>query len=310
MTQQDNWRPEMARLAQRQDLLERQQRETTARVEALNRDIDSGIENLRWNADLRLKDMEWNADLRLKDLGQRVASLECFRGFTESLIMYAIMIGCGVALAIFIVMIVVEARGGRQENGQPEERSLISLRASPGVQVQPGLPQVAQVSTAPVTQIGSVFDSSTGWLVPGIGQVGNINYGLASGSKASPVATNPQSLRTNTMGSLKESLLTKKAWLNEKRDLGLVCPLVRVQLGGPDLTKSRTEADSVVTPSFGMGTVYVSVASSPTTSMPSTKLLMSALRSGNVPSFRKSRKSPTYSAISSVLGRATLRCSS
>ena len=138
---------------------------------------------MEWNADLRLKDMEWNADLRLKDLGQRVASLERFRGFTESLIMYAIMIGCGVALAIFIVMIVVEARGGRQENGQPEERSLISLRAAPGVQVQPGLPQVAQVSTAPVTQSGSVFDSSTGWLVPGIGQVGNINYGLASGSK-------------------------------------------------------------------------------------------------------------------------------
>ena len=99
----------------------------------MSRDADSGIENLRWNADLRLKDMEWNADLRLKDmewnadlrlkdmewnadlrlkdLGQRVASLERFRGFTESLIMYAIMIGCGVALAIFIVMIVVEARG-------------------------------------------------------------------------------------------------------------------------------------------------------------------------------------------------------
>ena len=61
----------------------------------------------------------------------------------------------------------------------------------------------------------------------------------------------------------------------------------------------------MVTPSFGMGTVYVSVASSPTT-----KLRMSALRSGNVPSFRKSRKSATYSAISSVFGRATLRCSS
>ena len=83
-----------------------------------------------------------------------------------------------------------------------------------------------------------------------------------------------------------------------------------VRYGGPDLTIDRTEADSEVTPSFGMGTVYVSVASSPTTSMPSTKLRMRALRSGNVPSFRKSRKSATYSAISSVLGKATLRCSS
>ena len=82
-----------------------------------------------------------------------------------------------------------------------------------------------------------------------------------------------------------------------------------VQSGGPGLTKSRTEADSDVTPSLGMGTVYVSVASSPTTSMPSTKLRMSAFRSGIVPSFRKFRKSATYSTISSVSGRTTLRCS-
>ena len=86
--------------------------------------------------------------------------------------------------------------------------------------------------------------------------------------------------------------------------------VVRVQLGGPDLTKSRTEADSDVAPSLGMGTVYVSVASSPITSMPSTKLRMSAFRSGIVPSFRKSRKSATYRAISSVLGSSTLLRSS
>ena len=83
-----------------------------------------------------------------------------------------------------------------------------------------------------------------------------------------------------------------------------------VRHGGPDLTKSRTEPDSLVTPSFGMGTVYVRVASSPTTSMPSTKLRMRALHSGIVPSCKKSRKSATYRAISSVLGSSTLRCSS
>ena len=83
-----------------------------------------------------------------------------------------------------------------------------------------------------------------------------------------------------------------------------------VRHGGPDWTKSRTDADSRVTPSLGMGTVYVSVASFPSTSMPSTKLRMSALRSGIVPCFRKSRKSATYRAISSVSGRATRRCSS
>ena len=80
--------------------------------------------------------------------------------------------------------------------------------------------------------------------------------------------------------------------------------------GGLDWTKSRTEADSRRTPSLGMGTVYVSVASSPSTSMPSTKLRMSAFFSGSVPSFRKSRKSATYRTISSVSGRATRRCSS
>ena len=85
---------------------------------------------------------------------------------------------------------------------------------------------------------------------------------------------------------------------------------VRVFPSGPDLTKSRTDADSDVTPSLGMGTVYVSVASSPTTSMPSTKLRMSALRSGIVPSFRNSRNSATYPLISSVVGSSTLRCSS
>ena len=83
-----------------------------------------------------------------------------------------------------------------------------------------------------------------------------------------------------------------------------------VRHGGPDWTKSRTEADSRVTPSLGMGIVYVSVASSPTTSMPSTKLRISALRSGNVPSCKNSLKSATYPLISSVVGSSTLRCSS
>ena len=50
--------------------------------------------------------------------------------------------------------------------------------------------------------------------------------------------------------------------------------------------------------------------SSPTTSMPSTKLWMSALRSGIVPSRKKSRKFATYRTISSVLGSSTLLCSS
>ncbi len=86
--------------------------------------------------------------------------------------------------------------------------------------------------------------------------------------------------------------------------------LSTVKNGGPGLTKSRTEADSEVTPSFGMGMVYVRTASSPLTSIASTKLRMSAFRSGIVPSFRKFRKSATYRTISSVSGRSTLLCSS
>ncbi len=86
--------------------------------------------------------------------------------------------------------------------------------------------------------------------------------------------------------------------------------LSTVKNGGPDLTKSRTQADSRVAPSLGIGMVYVSVASHPATSIPLMKLRMSDLRSGKVPSCRSSRKSETYPLISSVVGSSTLRCSS
>ena len=88
---------------------------------------------------------------------------------------------------------------------------------------------------------------------------------------------------------------------------GAVLPTVKN--GGPDWTKSRTEADSEVTPSDGMGIVYVSTASSSTISMPCTKLRMRAFRSGKVPSWRNSRKSATYPLISLLLGKSALRCS-
>ena len=145
MTPHDNVQDRVDRLAKRQDQLERQQRDTNRGVEVLRRDADSGIENLRWNTDLRLKNLRWNTDLRLKDMEQRVASLERFRDFIESLIMYAIMIGCAVALVVSMVIIIVEARGASQENGQHEERSLISLRVAPGEQVQPGLSPAANM---------------------------------------------------------------------------------------------------------------------------------------------------------------------
>ena len=84
---------------------------------------------------------------------------------------------------------------------------------------------------------------------------------------------------------------------------------VRYHHGGPDWTKSRTEADSDVTPSCGMGMVYVRTASSSTISMPCTKLRIRAFRSGNVPSIRNSRKSATYPLISLEVGNSARRCS-
>ncbi len=85
--------------------------------------------------------------------------------------------------------------------------------------------------------------------------------------------------------------------------------LSTIPYGGPDWTKSRTEADSDVTPSCGMGIVYVRTASSSTTSMPCTKLRMSAFRSGNVPSWNRARKSATYPFISLLVGNSARRCS-
>ena len=204
MTQQGNWQQEMARLAQCQDQMERQQRETTTRVDTLKRDadaskmaVDSRIDSLRREMDWQFRDREW-----------RVKSLERFRDFIESLIMYVIMIVCAVALVVSMVIIVVEARGECQESGQPAERSLSPMnapRGQPGEQIQPGPLPVAPISTAPVAQFASALDSSTGWLVPGPGQMDNISYGPSSGPKKSPVATQPQSLRINAMGRLNNS---------------------------------------------------------------------------------------------------------
>ena len=96
----------------------------------------------------------------------------------------------------------------------------------------------------------------------------------------------------------------------DAEELALHAPVLStVKYGGPDWTKSRTEADSDVTPSWGMGIVYVRTASSSTISMPCTKLRMSAFRSGNVPSRRNSRKSATYPLISLLVGSSARRCS-
>ena len=93
-------------------------------------------------------------------------------------------------------------------------------------------------------------------------------------------------------------------------ELALRVPVLsNLHYGGPDWTKSRTEADSDVTPSCGMGIVYASVASSSTISMPCTKLRINAFRSGKVPSWKRARKSATYPLISFDVGNSARRCS-
>ena len=159
MTQQDNWQRDMVRLAQRQDQLERQHRETTTRVDTLKKDadastmaVDSRIDSLRREMDWQFRSREW-----------RVKSLERFRDFIESLIMYVILIGCAVALVVSLVIIIVEVRGAHQESGQPEGRSLSSMvapRVAPWVQVQPSLPPMGHISAAPVAQIASALYTS------------------------------------------------------------------------------------------------------------------------------------------------------
>ena len=78
MTPQDNWRPEMARLAQRQDQLERQQRETTTRVDALNRDVDRRMDSQRRDMNRQFRDGE-----------RKVGSLERSRDAFESLFWFS-----------------------------------------------------------------------------------------------------------------------------------------------------------------------------------------------------------------------------
>ena len=130
MTQQDNWRPEMARLAQRQDQLERQQRETTTRVDALNRDVDLRMDSLRGEMDRQFRDGE-----------RRVGSLERSRDTFGNLFWFSMPLVAAVAVIIILVIAAVASREQRQEAGEPEQRSPSSINApwvSSGGPLQPG----------------------------------------------------------------------------------------------------------------------------------------------------------------------------
>ena len=59
-------------------------------------------------------------------------SLERFRDFIENLMMYGIMVVCGIALCALIIIMIVDARDERRERAEPEERPLSSMEVLPG----------------------------------------------------------------------------------------------------------------------------------------------------------------------------------
>ena len=141
MTQQDDWRPEMARLAQRQDQLERQQRETTTRVDALNRDVDRRMDSQRRDMNRQSKDRDW-----------RVSSLERSRDTLENLFWFSMPLVAAAAVIIILVIAAIASREQRRECAKPEQRSPSSIDAplaGSGGPLQPGF--VAAGDTFPTT---------------------------------------------------------------------------------------------------------------------------------------------------------------
>ena len=125
MTQQDDWRPEMARLAQRQDQLERQQRDSTRNVEALQRDGDA----LKRDVDRRMDSLQIETDRQLRDGERRVSRLERSRDTFENLFWFSMPLVAAVAVIFVLLIAVVASREQRQEAGEPEERSPSSFDA-------------------------------------------------------------------------------------------------------------------------------------------------------------------------------------
>ena len=138
MTPHDDIQDRMDRLAQRQDQLERQQRETTTRVDALNRDVDRRIDSLRGEMDRQFRDGE-----------RRVRSLERSRDTTELLICFCMPLVAAVAVIIILVIAAVASREQRQDAGEPKQRSPSSIDApvaSSGGPLPPVLPLPGHLS--------------------------------------------------------------------------------------------------------------------------------------------------------------------
>ena len=129
MTQQDDWRPEMARLTQRQDQLERQQRDSTRNVEALQRDCDA----LKRDVDRRMDSLRRETDRQFRDGERRVSSLERSRDTFENLFWFHRSPSLAAAVVIIVLVVaVIVSREQRREAGEPEQRSPSSIDAPLG----------------------------------------------------------------------------------------------------------------------------------------------------------------------------------
>ena len=138
MTQQDDWRPEMARLTQRQDQLERQQKDANKGVEALRRDANA----LKRDVDRRVDSLRGETDRQSRDRDWRVSSLERSRDTAQNLFWFSIPLVAAVAMIIILVIAVVASREQRREAGEPEKRSPSSIDAplaGSGGPLPPGL---------------------------------------------------------------------------------------------------------------------------------------------------------------------------
>ena len=121
MTQHDRLQQEVARLTQRQDQLERQQRQTCHEgrwhkdgcIYHRPGSVDRPMESLR-------RDVDWKFEWRVKKAWSRpeIQFLRCM--------MYTMMIGAVVALYITLAVSIIEAPDERQEMAPPEERPLSS----------------------------------------------------------------------------------------------------------------------------------------------------------------------------------------
>ena len=143
MTQQDDWRPEMARLAQRQDQLERRQRDSTRNAEALKRDVHA----LKKDVDRRMDSLRGETDRQFRDGERRVGSLEGSRDTFGNLFWFSMPLVAAVAVIFVLLIAVIVSREQGREPGEPEQRSPSSIDApmvSSGGPLQPGLAAAAK----------------------------------------------------------------------------------------------------------------------------------------------------------------------